>query len=454
MGGGQIPSTITFRCLSPDAKLGAFFWDKQRAAPRRPLRPIAPAMLMVLSCAAPASFSLPGMLRLGVPSRPCCSSAGADEDRVVTRLGHIRLDAEWASSIKFPDGLIQHFEGAHEDYERLVRAELPDGQVQHYEGEQGKERVVRVEQPNGQVQDFESSVSGEDPSVSEDPRSRAHLQRFDGPDELRAVWDGIQVAWCDMCNYVSTHAWETEPRQRWAAYSKRATLEVLAALPDDDDGLAELKESVREFDAADALLTTLYGELNGEGLEDANPDPAIAERAVRTDLGRMTAVAVAYHNYLCRTGADAEEVAQVEELRQALAELCQCNQDIFAAFERGDEEAEFDEQAEFDKIIADYDAFLSCVDDLEESAWRGIRITCAQDAEVPAETTAHLERSFLAEPSTSKVLSFYAYRERFGGAAAGASPVSKAYNDDAVAAHTLLSWRRKGRAIADFFEGR
>ena len=406
-------------------------------------------MLVVLSCAASASFIVPGMLRLGVPSRPGCSSSGADEDRaLVTRLGHIRLDAVWASSIKFPDGLIHHFEGAHEDCERLVRAELPDGQVQHYEGEQGKERVVRVEQPDGQVQDFESAVSGPD------PHSRDHLKRFDGPDELRAVWDGIQVAWCDMCNYVSTHAWETEWRQHWAAYSKRATLEVLAALPDDDDGLAELKESVREFDAADALLTTLYGELNGEGLEDANPDPAIAERAVRTDLGRMTAVAVAYHNYLCRTGADAEEVAQVEELRQALAELCQCNQDIFAAFERGDEEAEFDEQAEFDKIIADYDAFLSCVDDLEESAWRGIRITCAQDAEVPAETTAHLERSFLAEPSTSKVLSFYAYRERFGGAAAGASPVSKAYNDDAVAAHTLLSWRRKGRAIADFFEGR
>ena len=107
---------------------------------------------------------------------------------LVTRLGHIRLDAVWASSIKFPDGLIHHFEGAHEDCERLVRAELPDGQVQHYEGEQGKERVVRVEQPDGQVQDFESAVSGPD------PHSRDHRQRFDGPDELRAVWDGIQVA--------------------------------------------------------------------------------------------------------------------------------------------------------------------------------------------------------------------------------------------------------------------
>ena len=126
-----------------------------------------------------------------------------------------------------------------------MRVEQPDGQVKYYEGD-----------TYGQVHDSESSVGGPD------PHSRDHLQRFDGPDELRAVWDGIQVAWCDMCNYVSTHAWETEWRQRWAAYSKRATLEVLAALPDDDDGLAELKESVREFDAADALLTTLYGELN------------------------------------------------------------------------------------------------------------------------------------------------------------------------------------------------
>ena len=172
-------------------------------------------MLVVLSCAASASFIVPGMLRLGVPSRPGCSSSGADEDRVlVTRLGHIRLDAVWASSIKFPDGLIQHFEGAHEDYERLVRAELPDGQVQHYEGEQGKERVVRVEQPDGQVKYYEGDTYGQvhdsESSVGgPDPHSRDHLQRFDGPDELRAVWDGIQVAWCDMCNYVSTYAWET-----------------------------------------------------------------------------------------------------------------------------------------------------------------------------------------------------------------------------------------------------
>ena len=399
--------------LSPDAKLGAFFWDKQRAA-TKPLRPIAPAMLMVLSCAAPASFSLPGMLRLGVPSRPGCSSAGADEDRVpVTRLGHIRLDAEWASSIKFPDGLIQHFEGAHEGRERLVRAELPNGQVQHYEGEQGKERVVRVEQPDGQVHSV-GSVSGPD------LRSRGHLQRFDGPDELRAVWDGVQVAWCDMCNYVSTHARETEPRQRWAAYSKRATLEVLAALPDDDDGLAELKESVREFDAADALLTTLFGE---EGrLNPAKPeswDPAIAERAARAGNAQgvsFTAVVAAYHNYLCRTGADAEEIARIEELGREWAEIYQeCTQGIPAAFEHGDEQAAFEKGAVYDALL---DGRFG---DLEESAWRGIRRICAHAAEVPAETTAHLEKSYLAEPSTSKVLSFHAYRERFGGAAAGAS---------------------------------
>ena len=129
-------------------------------------------------------------------------------------------------------------------------------------------------------------------------------------------------------------------------------------------------------------------------------------------------------------------------------EIYQCTQGIPAAFEHGDEQAAFEKGAVYDAL------FDGCFGDLEESAWRGIRRICAHAAEVPAETTAHLERSFLAEPSTSKVLSFHAYRERFGGAAAGASPVSKAYNDDAVAAHTLLSWRRKGRAIADFFEGR
>ena len=70
----------------------------------------------------------------------------------------------------------------------------------------------------GQVQDSESSVSGPD------PRSRGHLQRFDVPDELRAVWDGIQVAlrwrgsgavrYVHLLQYTRiTHAWETEPRQ-------------------------------------------------------------------------------------------------------------------------------------------------------------------------------------------------------------------------------------------------
>ena len=49
----------------------------------------------------------------------------------------------------------------------------------------------------------------------------------------------------------------------------------------------------------------------GDGAHPESFDPAIAERAVMAHPGRMTAVVVAYHNYPCRTGADAEEVARV-----------------------------------------------------------------------------------------------------------------------------------------------
>ena len=31
---------VTFRCLSPDAKLGAFFWDKERSFATKPCAPL------------------------------------------------------------------------------------------------------------------------------------------------------------------------------------------------------------------------------------------------------------------------------------------------------------------------------------------------------------------------------------------------------------------------------